>query len=265
MTTQNNLFDLLESRRMMSAAISGTTLNLRGTPQADNYKITRSGSQIIVERNGAREGKFAASKVQRISIVLGDGNDKLESAGRLPRMMVDAGNGNDTVYTSGGADFVNGGAGNDIIGTFGGDDSVDPGAGSDAVAGGTGFNTLDYSSRTTGVTVNLEAGQTFDGADTDSFESFSNVQGGSGNDTLTGTPKSINSLFGNGGNDTLTAKGADDELYGGAGNDTLVDAYGSTLLDGGDGFDTADYFHSDHTYGVGVTLNGMGTQINARG
>src|SRR3954468_21689286 len=129
MSTQNHLFDSLESRRMMSAAISGTTLNLRGTPQADNYKITRSGSQIVVERNGAREGKFAASKVQRISIVLGDGNDKLESAGRLPRMMVEAGNGHETADTSRRAGFVNGGAGNDIIATFGGDYSVDPGAG----------------------------------------------------------------------------------------------------------------------------------------
>src|SRR5690242_19483542 len=96
----NNHFDSLESRQMMSAALSGTTLNLRGTPQADNYSITRAGSQIIVERNGAREGKFAFSKVQRISIVLGDGDDTLESTGRLPRMMVDAGSGNDTVHTS---------------------------------------------------------------------------------------------------------------------------------------------------------------------
>jgi Ca2+-binding RTX toxin-like protein len=265
MTMQNHLFDALEPRRMMSAALSGTTLNLRGTPQADNFSVRRAGSQIIVERNGAREGKFAFAKVQRISIVLGDGNDKLESAGRLPRMMVDAGNGNDSVQTSVGADFVNGGAGNDVINTFGGDDTVDPGAGNDAVAGGTGINTLDYSSRTAPVDVNLEAGRTSENGETDNFESFSIARGGAGNDTLTGTPKSINSLFGNGGNDTLTAKGADDELYGGAGNDTLVDAYGSTLLDGGDGIDTADYFHSDHTFGVGVTLNGMGTQLNARG
>jgi Ca2+-binding RTX toxin-like protein len=265
MTTQNNLFHSLESRRMMSAAISGTTLNLRGTPQADNYKITRSGSQIIVERNGAREGKFAASKVQRISVVLGDGNDKLESAGKLPRMMVDAGKGNDSVRTSVGDDFVNAGPGNDNVGTSGGDDTVDPGTGDDGVNGGTGKNTIDYSARTTAVTIDLDAGGAGAAGESDRIESFSIALGGSGNDSLTGTPKSINSLFGNGGNDTLTAKGADDELYGNAGDDTLVDAFGSTLLDGGDGIDTADYFHSDHTTGVGVTLNGMGTQLNARG
>jgi Ca2+-binding RTX toxin-like protein len=259
-------FDVLESRTLFSAALSGTTLNLRGTPQADNYLVRRSGSQIIVERNGVREGQFAFSKVQRLSIMLGDGNDTLESKGRLPRMMVDAGNGDDTVHTSVGSDFVTAGAGNDSINTFGGDDTVDPGAGNDGIAGGTGINTLDYSSRTAGITVDLETGQTFDSAaGDDSFESFSIVRGGSGNDTLIGTPKSINSLFGDGGNDTLTAKGADDELYGGRGDDVLVDAYGSTLLDGGDGRDTADYFHSDHTSGVGVFLNGMGTQINARG
>jgi Ca2+-binding RTX toxin-like protein len=266
MTTHNHLFDSLESRRMMSASLKGTTLNLRGTPQADNYVIRRSGSQIVVERNGVREGQFAFSKVQRLSIVLGDGDDTLQSNGRLPRMMVDAGNGNDTVRTSVGDDFVSGGAGDDIISTSGGSDTVDPGAGHDGLAGGTGINTLDYSSRTSGITVNLATGQTFDSAaGDDNFESFSIVLGGSGNDTLSGTPKSINSLFGNAGNDTLTASGADDELYGGAGDDTLVDAFGSTLLDGGDGRDTADYFHSDHTSGVGVKLNGMGAQLNARG
>jgi Ca2+-binding RTX toxin-like protein len=257
--------EILESRRMMSATLKGDTLNLRGTPQADNYTVRRAGSQIVVERNGVSEGTFAFAKVQRISIVLGDGNDKLESTGRLPRMMVDAGNGDDIVRTSVGNDFVSGGAGYDSINTFGGDDTVDPGAGNDGIAGGTGINTLDYSSRTTPVNVNLEGGMTIDGATEDHFESFSIVRGGAGNDTLTGTPRSINALFGNGGNDTLTAKGADDELYGGAGNDVLVDAYGSTLLDGGDGKDTADYFHSDHTYGVGVVLNGMGSQLNARG
>lgn len=258
-------FDALESRTLFSAALSGTILNLRGTPQADSFVVRRSGSQIVVERNGVREGQFAFAMVQRLSIVLGEGDDTLQSNGRLPRMMVDAGNGNDTIRTSVGADFVNAGPGNDQITTFGGDDTVDPGAGHDGIGGGTGINTLDYSSRTAGITVNLETGQTFEGGETDNFESFSNVRGGSGNDTLTGTPRAINALFGNGGNDTLTAKGADDELYGGAGDDVLVDAFGSTLLDGGDGRDTADYFHSDHTTGVGVVLNGMGSQLNARG
>jgi len=41
MTMQNHLFDALEPRRMMSAALSGTTLNLRGTPQADNFSVRR--------------------------------------------------------------------------------------------------------------------------------------------------------------------------------------------------------------------------------
>src|SRR5687768_18198333 len=86
-------FETLETRRMLSAKLSGTTLNLRGTSGDDEYTVTRAGSRIIVDRNGVREGSFLMAKVQRLSVVLGEGNDTLNSVGRLPRMMVDAGKG----------------------------------------------------------------------------------------------------------------------------------------------------------------------------
>src|SRR5687767_3243128 len=99
-SNQSTTFEALETRRMLSAKLAGTMLNLRGTTADDEFTVTRAGSRINVDRNGVREGSFLVSKVQRLSVVLGDGNDTLSSAGRLPRMMVDAGKGNDRVFTS---------------------------------------------------------------------------------------------------------------------------------------------------------------------
>ena len=239
---------------MLSAKLAGTTLNIRGTTGDDNYTVTRAGPRILVDRNGVREGSFLMSKVQRLSIVLGDGADRLDSVGRLPRMMVDAGKGNDTVMTSSGNDYVNAGPDNDNVGTRGGADVIDGGAGNDRLNGGTGLNTLDYAKRTIAVTVDLDARAGGQAGEADVLDNFSVILGGAGNDTLAGSARSINEIQGNGGNDRLVARGDLDELFGGTGNDTLVDAYGLTCLDGGDGSDTADFSQVQRFDGIGVDL-----------
>ena len=256
----------LETRRMLSAKLAGTTLNLRGTAGDDNFVVTRAGSRIIVDRNGVREGSFLMSKVQRISVATGDGNDAIDARGRLPRFMVDAGNGDDAIYTSSGNDYVNAGPGNDRVVSRGGADVVDGGPGDDFIDGGTGANTIDYSRRTAALSINLETNSAGQAGETDRIDNFSAALGGSGNDVIVGTPKRMNALYGNGGNDRLVARHDLDELYGGAGDDTLVDAAGSTLLEGGDGRDTADFSQYERFDGVGVNLiDGTAAGLRTRG
>jgi Ca2+-binding RTX toxin-like protein len=251
---------------MMSAKLSGTTLNLRGTSGDDNFVVTRAGPQIVVERNGVREGSFLMSKVQRLSVATGDGNDTIDARGRLPRMMVDAGNGDDRIYTSSGNDYVSAGPGNDRVVTRGGADVIDGGAGDDLIDGGTGANTIDYSKRTAPVTINLESSSAGQAGETDRIENFSAAMGGGGNDVIVGTPRRMTVLQGNGGKDRLVARHDLDELYGGAGDDTLVDAAGSTLLEGGDGRDTADFSQYERFDGIGVNLlDGTAAGLRTRG
>ena len=75
------------------------------------------------------------------------------------------------------------------------------------------------------------------------------VDGGAGNDSLTGNA-SANTLIGGQGNDTLNGAGGNDVLIGGAGNDVLVYDPADTLrVDGGSGRDTL------RIDGSGVNLN----------
>ncbi len=263
--SQASTFEALETRRMLSAKLSGVTLNLRATAGDDAFTVTRAGSRIIVDRNGVREGSFLMSKVQRLSVVLGDGNDTLNSVGRLPRMMVDGGKGNDRIFTSSGNDYVYSGDGIDTVVTRGGQDVVDAGPGDDNLDGGTGINTLDYSKRTAGVSIDLGAKTAGQSGESDRVENFSIALGGKGNDVITGSAL-VNELHGNGGNDRLVASGELDELFGGAGNDTLVDVPGGTLLDGGDGNDTADFSVFERFDGIGVNLiEGFAAGLRTRG
>src|SRR5207302_6080368 len=87
------------------------------------------------------------------------------------------------------------------------------------------------------------------------------VDGGDGNDTLTGSP-GADTIWGGAGNDHLNGGGGADQIFGGLGDDELT-ATGSVgaNLDGGDGDDTIngsegdDIIHGgaglDHIYGNG--------------
>ncbi|ANC92648.1 DUF4347 domain-containing protein [Azospirillum humicireducens] len=66
------------------------------------------------------------------------------------------------------------------------------------------------------------------------------IDGGAGNDNLTGNALS-DTLLGGEGNDVLYGAGGDDQLQGGAGNDTLEGGAGADLLSGGAGIDTVRY------------------------
>lgn len=114
-----------------------------------------------------------------------------------------------------GIDLVNFG-GLDLSGSFGGDDVFDfPGLPATEPA------TLDLSALP-GQVGGHGVRDIFSGSPAE----FEKINGGSGNDALTGNSKA-NTLTGNLGNDALSGKGGDDRLVGGFGNDQMTGGSGS--------------------------------------
>ena len=122
-------------------------------------------------------------------------------------------------------------------------DDTDGNEGDPMVSGGAGMDTIDASSSTADVFINLNVkrlvseqveGVTDDPGTTDVDETveamdlveeaiytgIEQVIGGEGNDTLMGGAATSTTLMGGEGNDTLTGGSKDDMLEGGSGNDT---------------------------------------------
>jgi len=113
------------------------------------------------------------------------------------------------------------GAGDDTIIGSGEDNLIFGGAGADDMDGAGGADTVCYSADTVGVVVNLSTDVVSGGdAEGDVIANFENVNGGAGNDSLTGT-NDDNVLVGGAGDDTFVGRGGDDSIDGGAGVDTM--------------------------------------------
>jgi T5SS/PEP-CTERM-associated repeat protein len=142
------------------------------------------------------------------------------------------GDGNDTLYGGPGNDQIYGQGGNDLI--IGGD-----GRGDDYYDGGAGVNTVEYSSATLPITVNLATGTASGDPDigTDTLVNIQNVIGGSGNDVI----------IGNGQDNVLDGGAGNDQLAGGGGNDTLI---------GNSGIDTAVFSGLQAEYSISRTEGG---------
>jgi Ca2+-binding RTX toxin-like protein len=95
--------------------------------------------------------------------------------------------------------------------------------------GGSGVNTLDYSSFTTGISVNLSTGT---GTRLASVGNIRIVIGGSGNDTLVGGNGPA-VLMGSAGNDSLRGGAGRTLLVGGSGADSLTGGSADAILIGG--------------------------------
>ncbi|GAA0591723.1 hypothetical protein GCM10009416_32660 [Craurococcus roseus] len=183
-------------------------------------------------------------------------------------------------------DTLTGGNQSDVF-NIGGNASATPtGLGNDSVVGGggNGIDTASYSLNSTSQALNLVANSSniYTGTDgvggTDTLSGFEtiiggagndtinaalataaiNLQGGAGNNVLTGgtladtisATSGNNVLNGGGGDDTVTGGGGNDTIDGGAGadsllggdsDDTITGGAGNDRLDGGAGQDAADY------------------------
>jgi Ca2+-binding RTX toxin-like protein/cyclophilin family peptidyl-prolyl cis-trans isomerase len=192
------------------------------------------------------------------SMVGGDGND-----------IVNGNSGSDTAFGSAGDDTLMGGSEADSL--FGGDDSDmvrGQGASDDTVSGGEGNDTLDGgpgpstlvetadgnfllisgavagegtltgSVTGTDVLIEIESAQLTGGdsantIDVRDFDGATTLDGGAGNDTLTGGDGGT-SITGGAGNDVLTGGDGGATITGGAGLDTITGGTGNDDLRGGD-------------------------------
>lgn len=195
---------------------SGDTLV--GTARADN--ITGLAGDDTLIGNGGDD-----------AISAGEGADFVDAG--AGRDVIQAGAGDDTVFAGADADLIHGEAGVDRIFGQGGDDVIVAGAGKDTavggagddlfvgeagddddvffgdeIDGGNGNDTLDLSTITANLTVDLGNGLLGRGSafssqtGTDTLWSIENVATGSGNDTIT-TSAAVNVMEGGAGNDTF--------------------------------------------------------------
>ncbi len=132
-----------------------------------------------------------------------------------------------------------GSAGNDTLRGNSGDNHIDGYLGTNMLNGGAGEDWVDFSSIYSSVSVSMrgdELGSAFFDGGRDSFYNFEDVQGGHGDDNLTGDSRA-NKLYGGAGNDWLDGKGGVDTLNGGAGDNDIAN-------------------FSGRAHGLTVTLNG---------
>lgn len=202
-TTRKHLhLEALESRTLLAASLTGSTLNVLGTANHDvavvANRMIQGVSKIEVTLNGTVK-RFDTSAVKQIVFKGFAGNDSFTAQANVNvSVIAHGGIGNDTLTGGSAADSLNGEAGNDVLDGRAGDDWIHAGAGNDTLLGGVGNDWL-YG--------NL-------GDDV--------LQGQAGNDNLFGHA-GLDKLYGGAGDDTLVSldRGATDLLYGETGRDSF--------------------------------------------
>lgn len=176
------------------------------------------------------------------TVTSGSGNDTLTGNAALATSL-SGGIGNDTLTGGSGNDMLSGGIGTNTLNGVGGNDSFAlaartvAGSDVDTINASNGNNALSFGAFIDNLAVNLQTAglQTVDavtGYQVNLHGTFTNLAGGSGNDTLTGNAAIATSLSGGAGNDTLN---------GGSGNDTLDGGIGNNTLNGGSGNDAYNF------------------------
>ena len=216
--------------------------------------------KTIVVLAGAGDDLIDATGVESpVSIIGGDGND-----------IIIGGDGNDTVDAGAGDDCVVGNSGDDLIIDGPGNDIYEAGAGADHLEasgdvnmlltdisltrGGGGGPIFDTNTISGFESASLVGGISANDLSAVSFSGSTTIEGGSGDDTITGSiaggllkggpgndrlTGGINDdiIHGGNGDDFLNARGGGDVLYGGTGNDNMNGGTGADYLDGGIGND----------------------------
>ena len=196
----NSSLEQLESRRLLSATLSGGVLTVLGSNAKDEITLSLlegNSARLSVDMNGAVEN-FNVSAINSIFVYGRAGDDTImvsNANGVVPFAM-----------------FLGGGDDKDKIvgGNF--DDTLRGGDADDDLTGGRGNDSL----------VGDEAKDVLNGGSGDDF-----LFGGAANDDL----------FGNGGDDFLKGGPDNDRINGGDGDDELWGMEGNDTLMGGDGND----------------------------
>lgn len=204
------MIDVLERRRMLSAAVAGKVLSIVGTSGDDVYTVGISGGRVVVVENG---DSTSFTGVRSINAALGNGNDKITiDSSIVVNTTLQGGAGNDTIDGAAGSNVINGNDGNDVLH---GNDAVDAvlggsgndilvgGAGDDYLDGQSGADTVSYEARAVSVTAHIDITYVVadpTGVDPSLYPSYGGSGGQAGEkDTF----KSVETLLGGSANDQL--------------------------------------------------------------
>ncbi len=249
----------------VAAAFANGALSINGSGEVDDIVVTCEGGYVRVNAAAPSGGEVACSSVDSISVRAGAGGDQvsLEGVARsdfggLTDVELLGEEGNDTLTGSGIGDRLDGGPGGDTLRGGDGPDELLTDGGGDQLVGGTGKDTVVISGDTGwrvddgGVaTIPSSDESTMQGVDkaivlggpgdtwvfASSFTGPLVLDGGAGDDLLTGGPKA-DLLLGRGGSDSLEGGDGNDVLKGSGGNDALHGGDGNDRLDGGTGVDS---------------------------
>ena len=191
--------------------VSGDTLNVIGTDEADYIRIEQSVDEVQVTLNDA-SFEFLTSEFDLVSVVGGSGNDIVAAASLTTPLSFNGGAGDDSILSGSGNDTLRGGGGNDTLRGADGDDFLNGGSGADSLRGEAGSDAIEGSN----------------GPD--------KVLGGTENDTLNGG-EGADTINAGSGDDSANAGSGEDSIVGGNGNDTIGGGSGKDTIDGGSGDD----------------------------
>lgn len=225
-----------------------------------SYPSLSEGSYTFEVRAKDAEGRVDDSPASRTFTVDGSEPPVATCNGRRATVSGTTGtDGDDVIVGTESGEKIDAKGGDDLVCGKGEFDTLDGGAGKDRLDGGPGSNGVDYKSRSTGMRVDLAAGEAraVGASETeDTLLNISQVYGSPQADTVLGSDRNPSGdgyefLMGNGGSDTLSGRGGVDWLRGGDGNDTLSGGAGDDKqfssggttypgLDGAGGNDTLD-------------------------
>ena len=231
-----------EADTVTEASGQGTdTLNFSSVTTAISLDL---GTSVIQAVHTNRTLKLSSS-VSFENVIGGLAGDTL--TGNTANNMLTGGPGDDVLTGNPGNDTLNGGAGLDQLTGGPGDDNFVFGDASSSEAdtvteaSGQGTDTLNFSSVTTAVSLDLGSSvvQTVHTNRTlklSSSASFENIIGGLADNVLSGNSGN-NSLTGGPGNDVLIGNSGNDTLSGAVGRDVLIGGLGLDMINGGSGDD----------------------------
>ncbi len=273
--TASTAVEVLEYRRMLTATLSGTTLQVSGSNGGDAIVVTQDSTGATVTENGVTTFSNSVNTINAVQIVGGTGDDSITIGGLSvgTTLTVDGGSGTNTLIspnqanewdiTGANSGTLNGNSFTNIQSLVGGgynDDFVFQGGYvQGSIDGGGGLNALDYSNLIVGAVVNLA-----NSTATDIGTGFVNVSitdfHGSFDTTDTLISANTDNTWHIDGGDSGDINGqffftGVENLVGGSGNDTFVFGAAGFVegsISGGLGSNTLDY--SNRTTGIVANL-----------
>jgi Ca2+-binding RTX toxin-like protein len=264
------VIDALEPRILfaLSLSLNEGLLTVGGTSGADVIVVSKVEDNLSIAVNKSLF-VMPVEEVQRINIKGLAGNDKI-SFGEGVSIAA-------TIFGGDGNDLISGGDRSNRLCGEAGHDTLVGSTGRDQFIGGPGIDTADYSKRLDDLVITLD-GKPNDGTPTvgatkgegdNVMSDIEVVIGGSGDDSITGSPKrdilrggaGDDTLVGNDGDDLLVGGDGADVIKGGLGDDTImvIDLNSTDTVDGGDGFDSVAY---DEAQGIKDTVLNVENEVS---